>query len=54
VFGLILVLIGAFFLVQMYVPAIDAGRFWPIVLVVLGLVLLVAAVRPRSGPPPVA
>jgi phage shock protein PspC (stress-responsive transcriptional regulator) len=54
IFGLILVLVGAFFLVQMYVPEIDAGRFWPIVLVVVGIVLLVAAIRPRSGTPPSA
>ena len=51
IFGLILVLVGGFFLVQMYVPSIDAGRFWPIVLVVVGAVLLVASIRPGSGEP---
>jgi phage shock protein C len=54
IFGLILVLVGAFFLVQTYVPSIDAGRFWPIVLVILGVVLLVASLRPGSGGEPKA
>lgn len=51
IFGLILVLVGAFFLVEMYVPTIDTGRFWPIVLVIIGAVLLIASIRPGSGEP---
>ena len=49
VLGVALVIVGAYFLLREYVPAFDADRFWPIALIVLGVVLLVAAIRPRSG-----
>ena len=49
VLGVALVIIGAYFLLREYVPAFDADRFWPIALIALGVVLLIAALRPRSG-----
>jgi len=51
IFGLILVLVGAFFLVEMYVPSVDAGRLWPGVLVIVGAVLLIGSIRPGQGTP---
>jgi phage shock protein C len=49
VFGLILVGLGAYFLIREYVPQIDTDRLWPIGLVALGLVLVVASLRrPRA------
>lgn len=46
--GLILVAAGVFFLVQELLPEIDWGRLWPVVLVVVGAVLLIGALRPRD------
>jgi phage shock protein C len=44
VFGLILIGIGAYFLVRQYV-SINMDRLWPIGLVLLGVLLLVVAMR---------
>ena len=50
VFGLILVGLGAYFLIREYVPQIDTDLLWPIGLVVLGIVLVVASLRrPRAN-----
>lgn len=49
--GIILILIGAFYLVREYLPTIDFDWFWPLVLVGLGVVVLVLAVRPGPGGP---
>jgi phage shock protein C len=46
--GLVLVAAGIFFLVQELLPEIDWGRLWPVVLVVVGAVLLIGALRPRA------
>jgi phage shock protein PspC (stress-responsive transcriptional regulator) len=43
VLGIILVLLGAWFLLEEYVPAFDAGRIWPFVIIILGGVLLAFA-----------
>lgn len=50
IFGLILVLVGGFFLVRSYVPGIDWEASWPILLVGIGVVLLIGALRrsPRT------
>jgi phage shock protein PspC (stress-responsive transcriptional regulator) len=49
IFGLILVGLGAWFLIREYVPQIDTDLLWPIGLVVLGIVLVVASLRrPRT------
>ena len=51
VFGVILILVGGYFLVRQYVPQIDLDVAWPVVVIVIGLLLLVGALRPgtRSG-----
>lgn len=43
VLGAILILVGAYLLLQEYLPGFDPDRFWPLILVALGVVLLVAA-----------
>jgi phage shock protein C len=49
IFGLILVGVGAWFLIREYVPQIDTDLLWPIGLVVLGIVLVIASLRrPRA------
>ncbi len=50
VFGIILILIGGYFLVREYIPQIDIDVVWPLVIIVLGVVLLFGALRPRTGP----
>jgi len=49
--GLVLILIGVFFLVRQFFPAIDLGAWWPLVLVGIGVSLVVMSVAPgrRSG-----
>lgn len=44
IFGLILIGIGAYFLIRQYV-AIDMDRLWPIGLILVGVLLLVVALR---------
>jgi hypothetical protein len=44
--GLILILIGAFFLVRQFVPAIDLSLWWPIAAIGLGVLLVVISVIP--------
>jgi phage shock protein C len=50
-FGGFLVLLGVFFLVREYLPQIDFDWFWPLILVVLGVLLVMTAMGrgPRSG-----
>jgi phage shock protein PspC (stress-responsive transcriptional regulator) len=50
VFGLILILAGAFFLLRDYVPSINWSQIWPLGLIAIGAVLLLAAMfrRPAS------
>jgi phage shock protein PspC (stress-responsive transcriptional regulator) len=48
VFGVILIALGAYFLLLQLAPGADLGRFWPVAIIVLGLALLVAAVRGRG------
>jgi phage shock protein C len=44
--GLILIVIGAFFLVRELIPSIDLGFWWPTVAIGLGVVLVVVALLP--------
>lgn len=46
VFGVVLILIGAFFLVRQFVPWFDWNLWWPIGLIALGGLLLVGAIAP--------
>ncbi len=50
-FGGFLILLGVFFLVREYLPQIDFDWFWPLILVLLGLLLVMTAMGrgPRSG-----
>ncbi len=54
VFGGLLIIVGATFLVREWWPQIDFDWLWPIALIVLGVVVLVAAMgrRDRPGEPP--
>lgn len=45
IFGVILVLIGGWFLVDQFIPGLNFGMIWPIGLVVIGVLILVAALR---------
>jgi hypothetical protein len=49
VVGAVLVLLGAWFLVDQYVD-IDWDLVWPVIVIVLGAVLIVAAMRRSRGP----
>ena len=49
IFGLILIGAGVWFLVDQYLPAIDSDLLWPVALVILGVVLLVVALRRPSS-----
>jgi len=44
--GLILIIIGGFFLVRELIPSIDLGFWWPTVAIGLGVVLVVVALLP--------
>jgi phage shock protein C len=44
--GLILILIGGFFLLRELIPSIDLGFWWPTVAIGLGVVLVVLALVP--------
>lgn len=46
ILGLILVLVGAYFLLRQYIPQIDLDVIWPAVVIVIGVLLLVGALRP--------
>lgn len=45
IFGLLLVAIGAWFLVDEYLPAIDMDLVWPLALVVIGVGLVFVSMR---------
>lgn len=49
ILGLGLILLGAYFLLRQYIPAIAWGQIWPIALIVLGAVILISAARARSS-----
>ncbi len=48
IFGIILVALGVWFLLDNYIPDLRSDLLWPIGLVVLGLVLLVVSTRRSS------
>jgi hypothetical protein len=49
IFGLLLVLLGIWFLFREYVPEVDLEAFWPIAIIALGVMLLVRAFRLDRG-----
>lgn len=40
VFGLILLFVGLIFLTQMFVPWLSFGKFWPMILIIIGLIMI--------------
>lgn len=49
VVGVVLILLGAWFLLREYVPSIDFDRLWPFLLLALGVGLLVFSFGGRGG-----
>ncbi len=49
VVGIGLVLLGVWFLVREYLPPIDWGLIWPVVLIGIGVLILVTTSRDRPG-----
>lgn len=49
IIGVALVLLGAWFLAERYISWLDNALLWPALLIVVGVLLLVSAMR-RSGP----
>ena len=45
VLGLVLVVLGAWFLLQRFIPQIDSDLLWPVVLLLLGGALVVGSLR---------
>jgi phage shock protein PspC (stress-responsive transcriptional regulator) len=50
IFGLILIVVGGWFLLRDFIPWFDDRLFWPAILIVIGVLLVVAAMR-RPSPP---
>lgn len=50
VLGGFLIILGGFFLAREFLPTIDFDWFWPLILVGLGVLLVVSAVRRPSAP----
>jgi membrane-bound ClpP family serine protease len=38
--AIVLLVIGVFFLVENFMPSFDIGKFWPVILIVIGLVMI--------------
>ena len=43
-----LIVLGSWFLLREYIPALDASRFWPVAVVGLGILLVIMAIGRRS------
>lgn len=50
ILGVILVVLGGWFLVDRYVPSIDMSFFMPGVLIVVGIILVIGALGKSRGP----
>jgi phage shock protein C len=48
--GLLLIVIGGFFLLRQLIPSFDLGAWWPLAAIGLGIVLIVLAVTPSRRP----
>ena len=47
--GLILILLGGYFLIRTVFPEIALGAFWPVILIVIGVALVIGSFRPDRG-----
>jgi phage shock protein PspC (stress-responsive transcriptional regulator) len=43
--GLILITLGAIFLIDRFVPRIDFGDLWPLILIVVGVILITRSIQ---------
>lgn len=50
VIGVVLVIVGGFLLARQFFPLFDIGRFWPVLVIAIGLVLIVTAFGRRRTP----
>lgn len=50
IIGVVLVLLGAWFLAERYIDWLDNALLWPALLIVVGVLLLVGAMRRTGGP----
>jgi phage shock protein C len=48
ILGVLLVVVGGWFLIRPYIPRFDIGVYWPYVVIGLGVVLIVAAATRRG------
>jgi phage shock protein C len=48
--GLILVALGAYFLIRTFAPQLEVDRYWPVGLIVLGVILVGLSIRRTPGP----
>ena len=48
--GLLLIVLGGFFLLRQLIPAFDFGMWWPVAAIGLGIFLIVLAVTPSRHP----
>jgi len=46
--GLILITLGAIFLIDRFVPRIDFGDLWPLILIVVGVILISKSYQPKK------
>ena len=46
--GVILILVGGFFLLRQYAPQVDVGAAWPVLALAAGVVLVVLSLLPRG------
>ena len=49
VIGFIFILTGAWFLLREFAPEMEPSRYWPLAIVALGVVLLVASLLSRAA-----
>ena len=47
--GMILITLGALFLIDRFVPRIDFGDLWPLILIVIGVVLIMRNYQKPNG-----
>ncbi len=49
VIGFVFILTGTWLLLREFAPELEPSRFWPVAIVALGLVLLLASLLSRAG-----